>query len=138
MKNKHLPFQIGEQYEKWEFDLVVLNYETIPFYDSYMYVGDVKKFLNILPQKTELIFSLDILELVVITINTKDPREMGKLIDLMSKTFGDYFELAKEYLSAWIYNLEDLSQIWLIYKPIENKTYISYGKSELIMQLFWR
>ena len=97
MKKDQLPFRIGEDYETWEFDLIVLNYETIPFYDSYLYVGEVKKFLNILPDKTELIFSFDILELVIMTITTEDHREMEKLIDLMTKTFGDYIEHEQEY-----------------------------------------
>lgn len=138
MKKEILPFQIGEDYENWEFDLVVLNYETIPFYDSYLYVGEVKKFLNILPHKTELIFSFDILELVIITINTKDHREMGKLIGLMTKTFGDYMEHEQEYLSACIYKLKDSNQIWLIYEPLEDKTYLIYGNPKLIIQLFWK
>ena len=138
MKKEILPFQIGEDYENWEFDLVVLNYERIPFYDSYLYVGGVKKFLKIVPHKTELIFSFDILELVLITINTKDPREMEKLIGLMTKNFGDYIEYEKEYLSACAYKLADSNQIWLIYEPLENKTYLTYGSPKLIIQIFWK
>ena len=138
MKKDQLPFRIGEDYETWEFDLIVLNYETIPFYDSYLYVGEVKKFLNILPDKTELIFSFDILELVIITITTKVHREMEKLIDLMTKTFGDYIEHEQEYLSACIFKLEDSDQIWLIYEPLEDKTYLTYGNPKLIIQLFWK
>ena len=136
MRKDQLPFGIGEDYETWEFDLIVLNYETIPFYDSYLYVGEVKKFLNILPDKTELIFSFDILELVIITITTEDHRKMEKLIDLMTKTFGDYIEHEQEYLSACIYNLEDSNVLLLIYKRFEAKTYIAYGSSKLIIQLF--
>lgn len=56
MKNSISPFELGKDYENWEFDLEVLNYERIPNYDSNLYLGDVKKFLNFLPQKTELIF----------------------------------------------------------------------------------
>ena len=138
MKKDQLPFRIGEDYETWEFDLIVLNYETIPFYDSYLYVGEVKKFLNILPDKTELIFSLDILELVIMTITTEDHREMEKLIDLMTKTFGDYIEHEQEYLSACIYKLEDSNQIWLIYSPLEDITYLAYGSPKLINHIFWK
>ena len=126
MKKDQLPFGIGEDYETWEFDLIVLNYETIPFYDSYLYVGEVKKFLNILPDKTELIFSFDILELVIITITTEDHRKMEKLIDLMTKTFGDYIEHEQEYLSAFIYS------------PLEDITYLAYGSPKLINHIFWK
>lgn len=58
---------------------------------------------------------------------------MGKLIDLMTKTFGDYIEHEQEYLSAYIYKLEVSNQIWLIYKPLENKTYLTYGNPKLIL-----
>jgi len=58
MKKDQLPFRIGEDYETWEFDLIALNYERILFYDNYLYFGEDKKFLNILPQETELIFPL--------------------------------------------------------------------------------
>ena len=138
MKKDQLPFEIGEDYETWEFDLIVLNYETIPFYDSYLYVGEVKKFLNILPDKTELIFSFDILELVIITITTEDHRKMEKLVDLMTKTYGDYIEYEQEFSSACVYKLEDSNQIWLIYYPLKDKAYITYGSPKLIIQTFWK
>ena len=63
---------------------------------------------------------------------------MEKLIDLMTKTFGDYIEYEKEYLSACVYKLEDSNQIWLIYYPLEDKTYITYGSPKLIIQIFWK
>ena len=44
-------------------------------------------------------FFFDILELVIMTIKTKDDREMENLIDLMTKTFGVYIEHEQEYLS---------------------------------------
>ncbi len=62
-----LPFEIGEECEKWEFDLEVICKARIPMYDSYLYIGKVKKFLNILPQKAELIFYWDRLKIVILT-----------------------------------------------------------------------
>ncbi len=38
MKNTFLPFQIGEQYENWEFDLEYQNEEKIKGFDSYLYL----------------------------------------------------------------------------------------------------
>ena len=135
MKKDQLPFKIGEDYEKWEFDLEVCINDKIKEFDSYIYLKSFK-FLNIIPLQTELIFFFDILELVIMTIKTKDDREMENLIDLMTKTFGDYIEHEQEYLSACIYNLEDSNVLLLIYKRFEAKTYIAYGSSKLIIQLF--
>ena len=126
MKNKHLPFQIGQHYENWEFDLEVCIYDKIKEFDSYIYLKSFK-FLNIIPLQTELIFFFDILELVILTIITKDDKEMENLKDLMTKTFGDYMEYEKEFFSACVYKLEESNQIWLIYYPLEDKTYITYG-----------
>ncbi len=135
MRKDKLPFKIGEDYENWEFDLEVCINDKIKGFDSYIYLKNFK-FLDITPLQTELMFFFDILELVIMTIKTKDDREMENLIDLMTKTFGDYIEHEQEYLSACIYNLEDSNVLLLIYKRFEAKTYIAYGSSKLIIQLF--
>ena len=135
MRKDKLPFMIGQHYEKWEFDLEVCINDKIKGFDSYIYLKNFK-FLDITPLQTELMFFFDILELVIMTIKTKDDREMENLIDLMTKTFGDYIEHEQEYLSACIYNLEDSNVLLLIYKRFEAKTYIAYGSSKLIIQLF--
>lgn len=73
MKPIKLPFEIGLGYEIWEFELEVLGHERIANYDSYLYVGEINKFLNFYTYQTELIFHWDILEMVVLTflnINT--------------------------------------------------------------------
>ena len=41
MKQINLPFEIGQDYEVWEFDLEVMDVERMPNYDS---VGKVKIF----------------------------------------------------------------------------------------------
>ena len=137
MRKDKLPFKIGEDYENWEFDLEVCINDKIKGFDSYIYLKNFK-FLDITPLQTELMFFFDILELVIMTINTKDHREIRNLIDLMTKTFGDYIEHEQEYLSACIFKLEDSNEVWLIYKPLEDKTYLAYGNSKLIIQLFWK
>lgn len=137
MRKDQVPFRIGEDYENWEFDLEICNYDKIKGFDSYIYLKNFN-FLEIIPLQTELLFSFDILELVIMTINTKDHREMGKLIDLMTKTFGDYIEYEQEFSSACVYKLEDSNQIWLIYYPLKDKAYITYGSPKLIIQTFWK
>lgn len=110
MKKDQLPFKIGEDYEKWEFDLEVCIYDKIKGFDSYIYLKNFN-FLEITPLQTELVFFFDVLELVIMTINTKDHREMGKLIDLMTKTFGNYMEYEQEIFSACVYKLKESNQI---------------------------
>lgn len=36
MKNIYLPFQIGEEYENWEFDMEYLDEEKIKGFDGYL------------------------------------------------------------------------------------------------------
>ena len=110
MKKDLLPFDIGEDYENWEFDLEVRTFDKIKGFDSYIYLNNFK-FLDVIPLHTELLFSFDILELVIMTINTKDHREMGKLIDLMTKTFGNYMEYEQEIFSACVYKLKESNQV---------------------------
>ncbi|PUB25846.1 hypothetical protein C8J95_1129 [Elizabethkingia sp. YR214] len=60
MESFHYPFILGENYEKWEFDLEVLDKERIKGCDSYIYLKPI--FIsNIKVNKVELVFSLDIL-----------------------------------------------------------------------------
>lgn len=66
MKDINLPFQIGEQYEIWEFDLEVLAADKIRGYDSYYYTKDIS-FNGLKPARTELIFGLDVLEAVILS-----------------------------------------------------------------------
>lgn len=133
--NNNLPFQISEQYETWEFDLEILEPDKIKGFDSYLYLKNFK-FLEAIPVQTELIFSLDILQLVIMIISIQTYGEMENLIYLLTELFGDYIEHGQEYLSACIFKLEDSNVLLIIYKRFEAKTYIAYGSSKLIIQLF--
>ena len=68
MNDIYLPFQIGEQYENWEFDLDILETEKVPGCDSYLY-NRTTQFIGVVPDTVELIFNLDILHLVIISLN---------------------------------------------------------------------
>ncbi|UMB52617.1 hypothetical protein MKD41_09735 [Lutibacter sp. A64] len=90
MENTKLPFQIGEQYENWEFELEILP-DRINGYDSYKYIGnEFKFFLNYLPDETELIFNLDILECVLFVFKNRD-KQFYKKVKLDLKTNYDIF-----------------------------------------------
>ena len=125
-----LPFKMGEHYENWEFDLEVLNYERIPFYDSYLYKGEVKKFLNFSPQKTELIFHWDVLEIVILTFveledNTR--QELNRKLKLLHKISSSQGDLKCSYSE---YKSRSLS--CCVTSQLPNKTIIIYGRIHLI------
>ncbi len=71
MKKDKIPFKIGMQYENWEFNLDILP-DKIKGLDSYLNIDEsLNTFLNVRTDKTELIFSLDILEGVIITFENR-------------------------------------------------------------------
>ncbi|MDV2443653.1 hypothetical protein CMV00_07580 [Elizabethkingia anophelis] len=65
MKNLHYPFELGEQYEKWEFDLVIVDEDRIKGCDCYFYLGTLSLFGE-KAEHVEMIFSMDILTAVFI------------------------------------------------------------------------
>ncbi len=130
MKIYRLPFQIGEHYEKWEFDLEVLDYERIPLYDSYLYVGKIKKFLNISPQKTELIFHWDVLEIVILTFidledNTR--QNLNRKLKLSNK-----ISSSQDHLKCSYSEYKSGSLRYCVISQLPNKTIIIYGRSHII------
>src|SRR5690606_25100908 len=71
MKKDKIPFKIGMQYENWEFNLDILP-DRIKGLDSYLNIDEsLNTFLNVHIDRTELIFSLDILEGVIITFENR-------------------------------------------------------------------
>jgi len=71
MKKDKIPFKIGMQYENWEFNLDILP-DRIKGLDSYLNIDEsLNSFLNVHTDKTELIFSLDILECVILTFKDR-------------------------------------------------------------------
>lgn len=130
MNSDELPFKIGEGYENWEFNLEVLNYQRIPFYDSYLYVGEVKKFLNILPQKTELIFDWDVLEIVILTFidledNTR--QDLNRKLKLSNK-----ISSSQDHLKCSYSEYKSGSLRYCVISQLPNKTIIIYGSSHII------
>lgn len=59
---------LGEQYEKWEFDLEIINEEVLEGCDSYIYLKNLYLF-DKKAEHVEMIFSMDILTAVYIKFN---------------------------------------------------------------------
>ncbi|MDV3845788.1 hypothetical protein [Elizabethkingia anophelis] len=64
----YYPFKLGEQYEKWEFDLEILDKESRVGCDSYIYLRTLILFGERV-EHVEMIFSMDILIAVLIKFN---------------------------------------------------------------------
>ena len=131
--NNKLPFKIGDQYENWEFDLEIVCKEILPMYDSYLYIGGVKKFLNFSPQKTELIFHWDVLEIVILTFieledNTR--QELNRKLKLLHKISSSREDSRCDYFK---YKSKRLKYCVIFQVP--NKTILIYGNPHVIHQV---
>ena len=135
MKNNKLPFQIGKHYENWEFDLEPIEKERILGFDSYIFFRELV-FLGIIPRYTELIFSLDILKVVIFTIDFKTKKQLEFYKRLLDMQFGksnqfyikdqliERFELAKS-IELWLVNLQD-----------SNRVEITYGNTNYLRDIY--
>ena len=77
MEKENLPFLLGLDYEQWEFNLEVLNKEDILGMDNYLYLEDIS-FLGAVPKSVEMLFSLDILQVVRIMYRFDNQKELDK------------------------------------------------------------
>ena len=125
MKNNKLPFQIGNHYENWEFDLEPTEKERILAFDSYIYFRELL-FLGVIPRYVELIFSWDILNVVIMTIDFETIDQLQKFRDILDAKFGNKTQFQNEYLNAEIYQLLGL-ELWLVYIPDGYRIELSYG-----------
>mgnify|MGYP003617569045 FL=1 len=125
MKNNKLPFQIGNHYENWEFDLEPTEKERILGFDSYIYFRELL-FLGVIPRYVELIFSWDILKVVLFTVDFKTKQDLELFKDSLSLEFRKSnqfyikdqlivrFELAKS-IELWLVNLQDSYRVEISY-----------------------
>ncbi len=111
MKNQDLPFQIGDHYENWEFDLEVLDIERIKGFDSYTYIKKIV-FLGVVPKYVELIFSWDILQCVIMIFEINSLKQQNEL-----------------------FNIDDKLELRLIYKQNSSEVIIIYGYTSFINNL---
>lgn len=71
MEQLNLPFRLEMDYEELEFDLEILPVR-IQGYDSYIYLGEFNNFLDNTANRIELLFRMDVLAGIIITLPLKD------------------------------------------------------------------
>ncbi|WP_124641909.1 hypothetical protein [Amniculibacterium aquaticum] len=133
MENFKLPFEIGQYYEVWEFDLEVMDVERITNYDSYMYLGEVKKFLNYHSDKTELIFYWDRLEAVILTFFHIEMKTIEEIKNILKYK---YHYLINELHANYVvceYHAVKLQVFLILKKP--NTLLIIYGNSTSLEEI---
>jgi len=113
MKQLNIPFKLGMQYDNWEFDLEVTN-DRIQGCDSYIYTGKkFNKFLNYSTDKTELIFSLDTLEAVLIALKNSNSyfNELSEIISLKLNCFSETLENKEVKICRFV---TKTNEVWVI------------------------
>ena len=133
MEKFNLPFEIAQDYEVWEFDLEVMDIERIPNYDSYTYLGEVKKFLNIISDETELIFYWDRLEAVILTFFHMEMNTIEQIKSILKyKYHFPFYELLANY-EIYEYHAGELQLFLILKKP--NTLLIIYGNSTSLEEI---
>lgn len=103
MKKTFFPFELGMQYENWEFDLEPINNRIIG-YDSYVYRGDLST-LGTKPKNVELIFYWDILVAVILEFEELEVPVVEKSYKIGGYTqVKHYFYLSDTKISSLIYH----------------------------------
>lgn len=113
MKELNIPFKLGMQYDNWEFDLEVVQ-ERLQGYDSYIYIGKkFNKFLNNSKFKTELIFSFDTLEAVLMTFKNSDSdyNVLSEKVSLKLNCFSEILENTEIKLCKFV---TKFNEVWVI------------------------
>ena len=135
MKNQLLPFQIGEEYENWEFDLEPSDEERILGFDSYFHIRDLS-FLGIIPRYAELVFCWDILKVVILTFDFETKEQMELFRDILALNFGSKTQFKNEDLQAEIYSVARHIELWLVYILDGYRIEISYGNSKYLKEIY--
>ena len=135
MKKDKLPFQIGNHYENWEFDLEPSDMERILGFDSYVFIREIS-FLNIIPRYTELVFCWDILKVVILTFDFETKEQMELFRDILALNFGSKTQFKNEDLQAEIYSVARHIELWLVYIPYGYRIEISYGSSKYLKEIY--
>ena len=131
MKKDKLPFQIGKQYEDWEFDLEPSDDERILGFDSYFYIRELS-FLGIIPRYAELVFCWDILKVVILTLDFETREQLELFRNILDLNFGNRTQFENEYLQTEIYSIARHLELWLVYIPDGYRIEISYGCSKYL------
>lgn len=135
MEKFNLPFEIGQDYETLEFDLEVLTITRMPNHDSYLYLGEIKKFLNSISDKTELIFYWDKLEFVIITFENKKANYFIEFSNALKVAFKEIETTMIENHILQKFKHKNI-EYWCDYNQQSNTIIVLYGMSETIKQAY--
>jgi hypothetical protein len=132
MKKIELPFNIGCAYEKWEFSLEISELYKFP-YDKYLYVGKVKKFMNLIPERTELVFYWDRLEIVILSFLNMNMTSFTELSNSLEELLGKP-EIENLYgKTQHIFTKRNVAYKCLLYP--DNSLLVIYGTANKLC--FW-
>lgn len=128
MEQLNLPFRLGMEYEELEFDLAILP-DRIQGYDSYLYLGKFNTVLNYPTGRTELLFRMDVLEAIIISLHLKDPEDvvakLESLLGSLNTISQNKFNLYRFYSNSYV----------ICVTLISNKSYILISNNNLIPPL---
>ena len=135
MKNNKLPFQIGNHYENWEFDLEPTEKERILGFDSYIYFRELL-FLGVIPRYVELIFSWDILKVVIFTVDFKTKQEIYLFKDSLDFEFikSNQFYIKEQLIER--FELDKSIELWLVNLPNSYRVEILYGEPKYLRDIY--
>lgn len=102
MNSEILPFQLGIEYENWEFDLEPIE-DRIRGYDSYIYIRTVSVF-GVKTRNIELIFHWDILVAVILEFEESDLPKVKRLSLFNYIQINQYFYLSDSKISSLIHH----------------------------------
>ena len=132
MKKDKLPFKIGKHYENWEFDLEPIEKERIIGFDSCIYIRELL-FLGVIPRYVELIFSWDILKVVIFTVDFKTKQEIYLFKDSLDIEFR---KSNKSNLIVDKYELANSIELWLVNLQDNYRVKISYGDTKYLRNIY--
>ena len=135
MKNNKLPFQIGKHYENWEFDLEPIEKERILGFDSYIYFRELL-FLSVIPRYVELIFSWDILKVVLFTVDFKTKQDLELFKDSLSLEFRKSNQFYIKHQLIERFELTKSIELWLVNLQDSYRLEISYGNTKYLRDIY--
>ena len=135
MKNNKLPFQIGNHYENWEFDLEPTEKERILGFDSYIYFRELL-FLGVIPRYVELIFSWDILKVVLFTVDFKTKQIIFLFKDSLDlkNIKSNQFYIKEQLIER--FELDKSIELWLVNLQDNYRVEISYGDTKYLRNIY--
>ena len=135
MKKDKLPFQIGKHYENWEFDLEPIEKERILGFDSYIYFRELL-FLSVIPRYVELIFSWDILKVVLFTVDFKTKQDLELFKDSLSLEFRKSNQFYIKHQLIERFELTKSIELWLVNLQDSYRLEISYGNTKYLRDIY--